>query len=150
MYNFDGKYSIENAPAHLLNMAIKPETGEFKGRLVRQKNAPLKFELQTMIYIPNYVDFSYLAAYLTVYSDGLANDIYLNQQKAELTALDDSVVDIVFPIEISDDLLDGVSGVNVQLALSNKHENEMGISESLRIGRFLNTLIPLGANNNVR
>ena len=36
-----------------------------------------------------------------------------------------------------------IDSVNIQLSVSSKHNGEMGISESLRLGRFLYTNIPV-------
>lgn len=33
--------------------------------------------------------------------------------------------------------------INLQMAITSKHSDEMGIGESLRIGRFINTYIPV-------
>lgn len=37
----------------------------------------------------------------------------------------------------------GFESINLQLAITSKHEGEMGLSEALRLGRFVNTFIPI-------
>ena len=52
-----------------------------------------------------------------------------------------------FPVNIDvSNIIDQLKEVKIQLSTSSKHNGESGISESLRVGRFLYTKIPVVVN----
>lgn len=142
MYNYDGKYSILDAPAHLTSFLLE-SNGKIVDSLTVPENGKLNFNLKIYVYLPNHVQGEFEGIYLSIYSTGLKNDIYLSQQVADVTEIAMNPVGLVFPVEIDANLLIDIHAINIQLALSSKHDGEMGVGESLLLGRFLNTLIPL-------
>lgn len=84
--------------------------------------------------------------YLNVLStNDQQQEIYLTQQRGEFPTDQGSLITYSFHVVIDKENVEKfkLDCLKVQLAITQKHEGEMGITESIRVGRFLNTVIPI-------
>lgn len=84
--------------------------------------------------------------YLNVLStNDQQQEIYLVQQKGDFPLDQGNLITYSFHVVINEENVKKfkLSYLKLQLAITQKHEREMGISESIRLGRFLNTVIPI-------
>lgn len=110
----------------------------------------INFQLFCTIYLDDsFVEFSKKLdtfIYLNVLSTNeYQQEFYLNQQRGEFPTDQGKLIEYSFHIVINAKNVKkyNLDHLRIQLAVTNKHEGEVGISESIRVGRFLNTVIPI-------
>ncbi|MGF0066611.1 hypothetical protein [Limosilactobacillus reuteri] len=135
IYNAD----IQEAPVYPVSFQLYDKDGKPIYRLQSECN------LSTVIYIPKSIVNSFSGQdnfiYLTIMDE--KNALY--QSYSALPQQLNSMYLLKFNLHIPQ--CDSPA-LNLQLAFSNKHSGESGIGESLRIGRFFNSMIPIEDGEN--
>lgn len=135
IYNAD----IQEAPVYPVSFQLYDKDGNPIYRLQSECN------LSTVIYIPEPIANSFSGQdnfiYLTIMDE--KNALY--QSYSALPQKLNSMYLLKFDLHIPQ--CDSPA-LNLQLAFSNKHSGESGIGESLRIGRFFNSMIPIEDGEN--
>ncbi|MCC4323694.1 hypothetical protein LMB42_05425 [Limosilactobacillus reuteri] len=135
IYNAD----IQEAPVYPVSFQLYDKDGKPIYRLQSECN------LSTVIYIPKSIANSFSGQdnfiYLTIMDE--KNALY--QSYSALPQQLNSMYLLKFNLHIPQ--CDSPA-LNLQLAFSNKHSGESGIGESLRIGRFFNSMIPIEDGEN--
>lgn len=135
---------IQDAPIHCVGFQIK-NANQKEIFEVENVNGTLNFNITCVIYVPNHFREQQFAQSGRIFFSCLSNGMVVDQQIGEMPIQNSNTQDVLlykydvsFHIEQFDqDVL------NFQAAWTNKHNGEMGLSESLRVGRFVNTFIPV-------
>ena len=113
-------------------------------KVVQIVNPKKDFVIRCSVYVPSVLK-QLIAKYdHFVYATLLADGKPISQQVGTMNAnydLNDSIAQ--FMVKFECDNLDNLNQINLQMAITAKHSGEMGIGESLRVGRFINTCLPL-------
>lgn len=114
-------------------------------KVVQIVNPKKDFVIRCSVYVPSVLKKQIAKYDHFIYATLLANEQPISQQVGTMNAnygLNDSIAQ--FMVKFECDNLDNLNQINLQLAITPKHKGEMGIGESIRVGRFVNTYIPLG------
>lgn len=114
-------------------------------KVVQIVNPKKDFVIRCSVYVPSVLKQQIAKYDHFIYATLLANEQPISQQVGTMNAnygLNDSIAQ--FMVKFECDNLDNLNQINLQLAITPKHKGEMGIGESIRVGRFVNTYIPLG------
>lgn len=134
---------IQDAPIYPVSFEIEQD-----GHTVLAIDPHKSFIIKCAIYVPEEMKQALQQQEHFLYATIFANKIPIAQQIATIDpdynpgnkflqlAIDFSINDYANSDEI-----------NFQMAITGKHQGEMGIGESLRVGRFINTFIPLESSN---
>lgn len=136
IYNPD----IQSAPVFPVGFQIL-DNKEKQIYLITPNNGKATFYVTCAIYVPESFYESNHDKDVFIYFSALVNQQVADQAIAKFPFETKSnlyrfQVEFDLPFANADD-------VNIQIACTTKHEGEMGISESLRVGRFVNTKIPI-------
>lgn len=130
---------IQEAPVYPVMFEIKQENETV------QKISPKKsFIIRCSVYVPDETRQEIQDRKHYIYVTLLDSGQPVSQQIGAIS-LPVNQEDIIMQFAINFDPVKGTSNnqINLQMAITSKHEGEMGIGEALRIGRFMNTYIPL-------
>lgn len=136
IYNPD----IQNAPVFPVSFQVLDDQ-EKHIYAVTPENGKAVFYVYCAIYVPESFYESNHNKDVFVYFSALVDNQVADQVVAKFpfdTKSDLYRFQVEFDLPFSD-----ADNVNIQIACTTKHDGEMGISESLRVGRFLNTRIPI-------
>ncbi|WP_242363409.1 hypothetical protein [Limosilactobacillus antri] len=108
---------------------------------IKIRNNKITFSISCTIYIPNNF---WIRPYATVddfiYFTILEGNQVIAQQIGNLPE-NENFARYTVKFDISN--IKEIKELNLQLAYTSKHAGESGITESLRVGRFFNTIIPV-------
>lgn len=130
---------IQEAPVYPVMFEIKQENETV------QKISPQKsFIIRCSVYVPDETRQEIQDRKHFIYVTLLDSGQPVSQQIGAIS-LPVNQEDIIMQFAINFDPVKGTSNnqINLQMAITSKQEGEMGIGEALRIGRFMNTYIPL-------
>ena len=131
---------IQNAPVYPVEISVKNKENKDEPYLT-EKNKKIDFIITCTIYIPNNF---WVRPYATtedfIYFTVLGNNQVIAQRIGKLPE-GEKFAKYTVPFSITNN--SGLSELNLQFAYTPKHQGESGIGESLRIGRFFYTIIPI-------
>lgn len=130
---------IQNAPVYPVLFEIQQNN-----KVVSIVNPKEGFVIRCSVYVPSVLKQQIAKYDHFIYATLLANEQPISQQVGIMNAnygLNDRIAQ--FMVKFECDNLDNLNQINLQLAITPKHKGEMGIEESIRVGRFVNTYLPL-------
>ena len=131
---------IQEAPIYPVLFQIEQD-----GQTVLTINSKEEFVVRCSAYVPTNLMQQIKHRSHFIYAPILANGSPVIQQIGQITPPsnpENSIIQFAVNFNLDDKVK--TDQVNLQLAITAKHKGEMGIGESIRVGRFVNTYIPLG------
>lgn len=130
---------IQEAPVYPVLFEIKQEQ-----HVVQMINPTKNFTIRFSIYVPYILREEIKKHSYYIYVTLSNNEIPIAQKIAPVNPPQDQKVRILqFASQFDPINLTNNDSINVQVAITAKHHDEMGIGEALRVNRFINTYIPL-------
>lgn len=134
---------IQDAPVYPVMFEIQQDS-----ETVQMIDSQKPFTVRCSVYVPTAIKEEMKERNHFIYATLLNNDMPI-EQKIGKVDLDSNQKSSILQFAIVFELDDGIKDktINLQIAITPKHEYEMGIGESIRVGRFVNTYIPLENRN---
>lgn len=131
---------IQDAPVYPVMFEIQQDS-----ETVQMIDSQKPFTVRCSVYVPTAIKEEMKERNHFIYATLLNNDMPI-EQKIGKVDLDSNQKSSILQFAIVFELDDGIKDktINLQIAITPKHKGEMGIGESIRVGRFVNTYIPLG------
>ena len=140
---------IQHAPMYCVGFQLQDEHQKETLKILNRKGN-IDFSIMCAVYVPNsFKEHTYNQHGRLFFTCLNSNGIVVDQKIGELPletekSSEPSLIRYAVRFNFSDF---AGSELNLQIAWTNKHDGEMGIGESLRIGRFVNTMIPVIAHH---
>lgn len=144
---------IQGAPVYPTGISMKNKKinskRDFDPEIILDANSNIDIEIKTMIYIPIQFIAEFENTETFIYSTLISNDkfspVYLSQLKGKFPLNKGQNMIYTFSIHVDGNVIKQykVQSAVLQLSVINKHEGESGFEESLRVGRFFNTVFPI-------
>lgn len=136
---------IQDAPLYPIDISIKNNDNQELPYVV-ENNGKIEFSIVCTVYIPD--------RFWANQFEGQDNFVYftaLNNYQVvaqRVGRLPDGEHFAQYKVPFSINEVSDIDELNLQFAYTSKHPGESGLGESLRIGRFFYTIIPVGSADN--
>lgn len=135
---------IQDAPVYPVKISLKNDDNQ-ETTFIEKKNGKINFTVMCTIYIPGKtLAQQSIGKKIFVYFTALSSNNVVAQKFSELPE-GKSFAQYKVPFSIDD--ASNIDELNLQFACTLKHQGESGIGESLRVGRFFYTIIPVWSVN---
>ena len=130
---------IQDAPVYPIMFEIQQNN-----KTVQIINPQDPFTIRCSVYVPATIKQKMEGYKHYIYATLLDKNMPVEQKIGKIdidSNQKSSILQFAIPFKLNDGIKSKV--INLQIAVTPKHEGESGIGESIRIGRFVNTYIPL-------